>query len=105
MRGIPLSAPKSEAERVVGEVTPSRSNGASVSVSKLRHTATRAPCGQDFGVSLRPTRANSTACRNCSSLHLVPGCGKVAGCENAVPKTAKTQIDLNLISSVCETAH
>ncbi len=54
--GIPDSAPKSDAESVVGEVTPSRRSGASVSVSKLRQTATRAPFGQIFGVSLRAPR-------------------------------------------------
>ncbi len=73
MRGVPLSAPKSEAESVVGEVVPSRSSGASVSSSKLRQTATRAPFGHDFGVSFRPTRARSTVWRSCSSLHFVPG--------------------------------
>jgi hypothetical protein len=41
MRGTPLSAPKSDADSVVGDVVPSRSCGASVSVSKLKQTATR----------------------------------------------------------------
>jgi len=78
---MPRSAPKSDAESEVGEVVPSRSSGASLSASKLRQTATRAPPGQDFGVSLRPTRATSTVWRSCSSVHLVPGW---LGCARAV---------------------
>src|SRR6185369_10358307 len=73
MRGVPASAPKSEAESAVGDVVPSRSSGASVSSSKLRQTATRAPLGHDFGVSFLPTRARSTASRSWDSVHLVPG--------------------------------
>ena len=61
---MPLSAPKSDAESVVGDVVPSRSSGASVSVSKLRQTATLLPFGHDFGVSFRPTRATSMASRS-----------------------------------------
>ena len=73
MRNVPLSAPKSDADNAVGDVVPSRSSGASVSSSKLRQTATRAPLGHDLGVSFLPTRASSTASRSCDSVHRVPG--------------------------------
>ena len=73
MRGMPLSAPNAAAERDVGDVVPSRKRGASVSVSKLRHTATFARFGQTLGVSFRPTRATSTTSRIRDSVHDVPG--------------------------------
>src|ERR1700726_206785 len=73
MRGNPASAPKSAAERVVGEVSPRANRYDSLSTSKLRHTATRALPGQDFGVIFCPPRAGATARRSCSSVQCVPG--------------------------------
>src|SRR6185436_758626 len=81
MRPRPVCAPKSAAERVVGDVSPRASKYDSLSTSKLRQTATLALFGQAFGVSLRPTRAGATALLSCSSVHLVPGCDPAPCCD------------------------
>src|SRR5262249_55133996 len=93
MRGTPLSAPKSDADKLVGDVVPSRRSGASVSVSKLRQTATFAFPGQLFGVSFRPTRASSIAWRSCSSVHLVPGWFPPCCCAVAVASATRQMAD------------
>src|SRR5438128_913085 len=88
MRGNPSSAPKSAAESVVGDVWPAASRYDSLSTSKLRQTATRAPFGQDFGVSFRPARVGATALSSCSSVHLVPGCWASAAARGAARQIA-----------------
>src|ERR1051325_8261648 len=79
MRGNPSCAPKSAAESVVGEVWPAASKYDSLSTSKLRQTATRAPLGHVLGVNFLPARTGATAFRSCSSVHFVPGCCAIAG--------------------------
>src|SRR5262245_8297360 len=74
MRGSPSCAPKSAAERVVGDVCPPASSHDSLSSSKLRTTATRALLGHVFGVSFRPARTGATAARSCSLVQRTPGC-------------------------------
>src|SRR5439155_5307395 len=75
MRGSPVCAPKSPADSVVGDVSPRASRYDSLSTSKLRHTATRAPFGHAVGISLRPARAVPAARRSSSSVHRAPGFG------------------------------
>src|SRR6185436_4466693 len=75
IRGSPSVAPNSVSDIAdrSGLVLPRASAGASLSMSKLTHTATLAPFGQLYGVSLRPARSGATACFNCASLQLMPG--------------------------------
>src|SRR5215472_7919494 len=99
MRGNPDSAPKSPAESVVGDVSPRASRYDSLSTSKLKQTAIRAPFGQERGVSFFPVRTGATARCNCSSLHFVPGCGGGPGWASAklAARTAAKEIDRQLM--------
>src|SRR5215472_825054 len=61
MRGIEVVAPYSPTDRGTGSGFARCSN--SLSTSKERQTATRAPLGQTLGVSFLPILAVPTACR------------------------------------------
>jgi hypothetical protein len=71
MRLMPLGAPKLEAERVVGEVVPSRRSGG-IGVERQCNGDTGA-AGPGFRCEHAPTRATSTIWRSWSSVHFVPG--------------------------------
>src|SRR5438876_247534 len=66
IRGTDVVAPYSPTDKGTGRGFARCSN--SLSTSKERQTATRAPLGQVVGVSFLPTRAVATACRICSSV-------------------------------------
>ena len=73
MRGRPSSAPYSPAEIVTGLVLPAFRAIEKLSGSTDMQTATRAPFGQDFGVSRRPARTWCAVFLICSSVHFRPG--------------------------------
>src|SRR5213080_3635087 len=64
--GTDVVAPYSPTDNATGRGFARCSS--SLSTSKERQTATRAPLGQVLGVSFLPTRAVPTACRICSSV-------------------------------------
>src|SRR5216684_4185196 len=64
--GTNVVAPYSPTDKGTGRGFARCSN--SLSTSKERQTATRAPLGQVLGVSFLPTLAVPTACRICSSV-------------------------------------
>src|SRR5438876_1044467 len=66
IRGTDVVAPYSPTDKGTGRGFARCSN--SLSTSKERQTATRAPLGQVLGVSFLPTLAVATACRICSSV-------------------------------------
>ena len=66
MRGIEVVAPYSPTDRGTGSGFARCSN--SLSTSKERQTATRAPLGQTLGVSFLPILAVPTACRSWASV-------------------------------------
>src|SRR6266566_3704818 len=118
MRGRPVVAPYSPSDSGTG-------NGfslhrASLSTSKDRQTATRAPFGQTLGVSLRPALTLATACLITSSVASIPigdalrsACGRDGSCrlggvcvQAASPKHASKTVnpavqDLFLMLHMC----
>src|SRR5207247_5411559 len=66
IRGTDVVAPYSPTDKGTGRGFARCSN--SLSTSKERQTATRAPLGQVLGVSFLPTLAVATACRICASV-------------------------------------
>src|SRR5438045_3271187 len=77
--GTDVVAPYSPTDKGTGSGFARCSN--SLSTSNERQTATRAPLGQTFGVSFRPSLAVPTALRICSSVEsTVIGFAAAAGC-------------------------